>query len=747
MALFNKFLVNILAVTLVCQFAWSSDLENEDVFFSSKQLSEFASQLTWLKIKLDKNNLGYEAVKNIQIELDNIKSQATSCVKVKKLKLQELSEILQLDAANSANKAEHLTIQKQYQDQLNACQQLLYQSQNLRIDSQSQLIYSKEYREFNNQRPTFLNIYYQFQNLSQSTIAYKNFTQVFADSIGILEKHQSNLTMLIIFGFLLGIFLQKLMIKRQIGMLFIKDMPYFFPLFIPVFLSYIFLKLITYDLLIEPKINNLIKILLIYLSVKGLSIFYLYYFSMIKKNPKWFKLVKSRLLIVVNSIIISSSLQFYLLNFLESNVRMNLLYFILSILFFVYFTTVCVYFVWGLTDHNYCKSIPKTQLNVYRYLGSACVILYFLSRTIFILLGYESFSSIQMALVICLVIYFFKMMGYLNKCENKLQENCVKYFKFLRVLSKDHKQDYLFELTLFRLTICAWLLILLIDISMNIFGVPDYYISSYHSIIFDKASIGSVSFKPINLINALGFFAICLFIGKILAAKTALLPSFSQDIDRQLTISIAVRYLVFSISLIIAFLIMGMGSLQLTLALGGIGLGLGMSLNVFLADFISGIILLIQKPIHHGDYITIMEKMSMSGYVQRIMLLSTQILVNDQSIVYVPNSLIIKNPLINHSAKEKLSTSFIEIKIKQIDDFVVVRSILQEIIKKNKFINQRQPHQPSITLVSSPHDYQDKDAYFIVHLYFSIMDQTQKQKIYVKLKKQIIWRLNHYLYE
>lgn len=370
-----------------------------------------------------------------------------------------------------------------------------------------------------------------------------------------------------------------------------------------------------------------------------------------------------------------------------------------------------------------------------------------MSRTFFILLGFESFSSIQLALVICLLMYFFKLMNFISQLENNVQQHRLKYFTFLKNISKYQEQGHLIELTLFRLTISIWLFILLINTILNILGIPEYYISAYHQLIFEHVHLGSVSFIPINFVNALGVFSICLFFGKILAEKIASLPNFSQDIDRQLTVSIIVRYFIFSLSVLIAFLIMGFGSLQLSLALGGVGLGLGMSLNTLLADFISGIIILIQKPIHHGDYISIMEKMPMTGYVQKIMLLSTQILVNDQSVVYVPNSFIVRNPFVNHSARDKLSTSFIEVKIKQIDDFVVVRNILQEIIKKNKFVNQQKPNHPIISLVSSPHDYQDKNAYFIVHLYFNIINQTQKQKIYVKLKKEIIWRLGHYLHE
>lgn len=439
---------------------------------------------------------------------------------------------------------------------------------------------------------------------------------------------------------------------------------------------------------------------------------------------------------MVNSSFISASLQFFLLNFLEDSLRVNALYFILSIVFFIYFTTVCIYLIYGITAKKY-----------YRYLGSVTISSYFLFRMIFIMQGFETFSSIQLGVVICIVMYYLKALNYISQLEYRLQKGGNRFFKIFKRLFESKDQHYFIEISLFRFVLIIWLSIVFIECALNILGFSNYYISVYKSTIFDEFSIGSVKLIPINFINAIGIFSICLFLGKLLAIKIASLPGFSHDIDRQQTVSILVRYTVFAFSLILAFLIMGLGSLQLSLALGGLGFGLGMSLNTLLADFISGLIILIQKPIRHADYISVMDKLPISGYVQKIMLLSTQVLANDQSIVFVPNSFIIRNSLVNHSARDQLGACFIEIKIKNVDDFVIVREVLWDIVKSNKSIIQRKPNQPIITLVSSPHDYQEQGSYFLVHLYFNISDTTHKQKIYVKLKKQIMWRLSHYIFK
>jgi len=103
-------------------------------------------------------------------------------------------------------------------------------------------------------------------------------------------------------------------------------------------MTYVFLDWITDDLLIEPKIIELFKIVIMFLSIKWLSSFYIDYFTRIS-NDTSVSIIRFRTSLVVNSSFISALLQFFLLNFLEDSLNVNTLYFILSIVFFNYLPT------------------------------------------------------------------------------------------------------------------------------------------------------------------------------------------------------------------------------------------------------------------------------------------------------------------------------------------------------------------------------------------------------------------------
>lgn len=104
-----------------------------------------------------------------------------------------------------------------------------------------------------------------------------------------------------------------------------------------------------------------------------------------------------------------------------------------------------------------------------------------------------------------------------------------------------------------------------------------------------------------------------------------------------------------------ALLIMGLiGILQttgldlsfFTVLTGAIGIGIGFGMQAIFSNFISGIVILLEKPLKLGDRIDIGE---VSGNVQSISVRATTILTNDNVCIIVPNSDFISKQVINWS--------------------------------------------------------------------------------------------------
>lgn len=103
-------------------------------------------------------------------------------------------------------------------------------------------------------------------------------------------------------------------------------------------------------------------------------------------------------------------------------------------------------------------------------------------------------------------------------------------------------------------------------------------------------------------------------------------------------------YLVLVLGFMIALSTMGFDLTSLTVLAGSLGIGIGFGLQVIFENFISGLIILVERPIEVGHRIEVGET---TGQVARIGARSTSILTNDNIVMIIPNSEFIRNRVIN----------------------------------------------------------------------------------------------------
>ena len=103
-------------------------------------------------------------------------------------------------------------------------------------------------------------------------------------------------------------------------------------------------------------------------------------------------------------------------------------------------------------------------------------------------------------------------------------------------------------------------------------------------------------------------------------------------------------YAIWIISGIVAINIMGIQMTSLAVIAGGLSVGIGFGLQNLINNFISGLILLFGRTIQAGDVIQIDD---LWGTVRTINIRNTEIQTFDNSIMFVPNSELISNRLIN----------------------------------------------------------------------------------------------------
>jgi small-conductance mechanosensitive channel len=190
--------------------------------------------------------------------------------------------------------------------------------------------------------------------------------------------------------------------------------------------------------------------------------------------------------------------------------------------------------------------------------------------------------------------------------------------------------------------------------------------------------IGSVEIVPIKFIIALLSFAVMLsLIGwiKRRMGKSWLGRSHMERGSKEAMISLT-GYFGAAIAFLLALTIAGVELANLALIAGALSVGIGFGLQNIVNNFVSGLILLFERPIKTGDWIVVGGT---EGYVKNISIRSTQIQTFDRSDVIVPNSELISGQVTNWMFRDLIGRVVVPVGVAYGSDTKKVEQILLDI--------------------------------------------------------------------
>ncbi len=159
-----------------------------------------------------------------------------------------------------------------------------------------------------------------------------------------------------------------------------------------------------------------------------------------------------------------------------------------------------------------------------------------------------------------------------------------------------------------------------------------------------------------------------------------LLSRSKIDLGVRIAVGTIVRYIILVIGFIIILQTVGIDLSALTILAGALGVGIGFGLQNVTNNFVSGIIILFERPIKVGDRI---ELGDVSGDVVRISMRSTTIVTNDNISIIVPNSDFISSKVINWSHTDRNIRFNFPVGVSYKEDPEKIKNILLEVAKSN----------------------------------------------------------------
>ncbi|MBV7317534.1 mechanosensitive ion channel domain-containing protein [Shewanella sp. NIFS-20-20] len=138
------------------------------------------------------------------------------------------------------------------------------------------------------------------------------------------------------------------------------------------------------------------------------------------------------------------------------------------------------------------------------------------------------------------------------------------------------------------------------------------------------------------------------------------------------------RYLVVFFGTLVGFSTLGMEWSKLQWLIAALSVGLGFGLQEIFANFISGLIILFEKPVRIGDTVTIRD---LTGTVSKIQIRATTIIDWDRKEIIVPNKAFITEQLINWSLSDPITRVIINVSVARDSDPSKVEAALYQAVQ------------------------------------------------------------------
>jgi small-conductance mechanosensitive channel len=220
----------------------------------------------------------------------------------------------------------------------------------------------------------------------------------------------------------------------------------------------------------------------------------------------------------------------------------------------------------------------------------------------------------------------------------------------------------------------------LVYVALVAFDVLDPLLASTRLALRRSHEFGSIEVSLGDVI-AFGFviagtFVVVRLVHFLLSHE--LLPRFHLGQGTEAAISLTVSYLLVALGVILAFGMAGVDPEQLALLGGALGVGIGFGLQNVVSNFVSGLILVAERPIKVGDVIQIED---LVGTVHRIGIRSSTVRSLSGAEVIVPNSQLISDQLINWTLTDARRRVELDVGTAYRHDPTEVKAILEQVVR------------------------------------------------------------------
>lgn len=283
--------------------------------------------------------------------------------------------------------------------------------------------------------------------------------------------------------------------------------------------------------------------------------------------------------------------------------------------------------------------------------------------------------------------------------------NLILNHKKIHSIIMPNKSHEFIEFKIFRyslyILLAGWMVLTLLEW----WGVPAMILSYLKSLLVDGKTLYGINIIPARLLIALLVFSVIQMSWKYFLLYLSKARKFDPEADSQIVITSLLSYVVLAIAILCGLSVSGVDFTGLAIVAGALSVGIGLGLQNIVNNFVSGIILLIEKPIKPGDRVLIQGK---EGFVKKISFRYTRIITIMKENVIIPNSDLMSTPIINYEFDEKIAKLKCPVGVAYGSDVEQVKQVLLNLAIKHPEVLRDPVNEPMVYLI----EFGESNIYF-----------------------------------
>ena len=196
-----------------------------------------------------------------------------------------------------------------------------------------------------------------------------------------------------------------------------------------------------------------------------------------------------------------------------------------------------------------------------------------------------------------------------------------------------------------------------------------------YSLTSDLFPLGNNAYSVLDLVILLALFTTLFILARsikqVLRLRVLSLTGLSRA--AQETIAVVANYAFVLIGALVLLQIWGLDISSLTVFAGVLGVGVGLGIQGIAKEFVSGLVLIFERPIQAGDFVEVGD---LVGTVEHISVRSTEITTLDRVSVILPNSRFLESEVVNWSHRSPISRLRIRVGVAYGSNLEIVRQAL-----------------------------------------------------------------------